>query len=79
MLKKYYSRTAAKEGETKKDVGGGDAGGFPAVENAFLIFGRGDCGHVQQLAQAGAAQGPRCGEGPSFLPRLVGGRHHLQS
>jgi hypothetical protein len=31
MLKKYYSRAAAKEGEAKKDGGGGDAGGFPAA------------------------------------------------
>jgi hypothetical protein len=33
MLKKYYSCGAAKDG------GDGDAGGFPAVENVFLIFG----------------------------------------
>jgi hypothetical protein len=39
MLKKYYSRAAAKEGKAKKDGGDGDAGGFPAVENVFLIFG----------------------------------------
>jgi hypothetical protein len=39
MLKKYYSHAAAKEGEAKKDGGDGDAGGFPAVENVFLIFG----------------------------------------
>jgi hypothetical protein len=39
MLKKYYSRAAAKEGEAKKDGGDGDAGSFPAVENVFLIFG----------------------------------------
>jgi hypothetical protein len=39
MLKKYYSRVAAKEGEAKKDGGDGDAGGFPVVENVFLIFG----------------------------------------
>jgi hypothetical protein len=39
MLKKYYSRAVAKEGEAKKDGGDGDAGGFPAVENVFLIFG----------------------------------------
>jgi hypothetical protein len=32
MLKKYYSRVAAKDGEAKKDSGDGDAGGF-------LIFG----------------------------------------
>jgi hypothetical protein len=38
MLKKYYSRAAAKDGEAKKDDGDGDAGGFPAVENVFLIF-----------------------------------------
>jgi hypothetical protein len=39
MLKKYYSCAAAKDGEAKKDEGDGDAGGFPAVENVFLIFG----------------------------------------
>jgi hypothetical protein len=39
MLKKYYSRAAAKDGKAKKDGGDGDAGGFPAVENVFLIFG----------------------------------------
>jgi hypothetical protein len=39
MLKKYYSRAAAKEGEDKKDGGHGDTGSFPAVENVFLIFG----------------------------------------
>jgi hypothetical protein len=39
MLKKYYSHAATKEGEAKKDGGGGDAGGFPAVQNVFLIFG----------------------------------------
>jgi hypothetical protein len=40
MLKKYYSRAAAKDGEAKKYGDDGDAGGFPAVENIFLIFGR---------------------------------------
>jgi hypothetical protein len=39
MIKKYYSRVAAKDGEAKKDSGDGDVGGFPAVENVFLIFG----------------------------------------
>jgi hypothetical protein len=39
MLNKYYNHAAAKEGEAKKDGGDGDAGGFPAVENFFLIFG----------------------------------------
>jgi hypothetical protein len=39
MLKKYYSHAAAKDGEAKKDGGDGDAGGFPVVENVFLIFG----------------------------------------
>jgi hypothetical protein len=39
MLKKYYSRDAAEDGEAKKDGGDGDTGGFPAMENAFLIFG----------------------------------------
>jgi hypothetical protein len=39
MLRKYYSRVAAKEDEAKKDVGDGGARGFPVVENVFLIFG----------------------------------------
>jgi hypothetical protein len=39
MLKKYYSCAAVKDGEAKKDGGDGDAGGFPVVENVFLIFG----------------------------------------
>jgi hypothetical protein len=39
MLKRYYSRTPAKDGEVKKDGGDDDAGSFPAVENVFLIFG----------------------------------------
>jgi hypothetical protein len=39
LLKNYYSRAAAKDGEAKKDGGDGDAGGFPTVENVFLIFG----------------------------------------
>jgi hypothetical protein len=39
MLKKYYNRAAVKDGDAKKDGGDGDAGGFPAVENVFLIFG----------------------------------------
>jgi hypothetical protein len=39
MLKKYYSRAAAKEDEAKKDGGDRDACGFPTVENVFPIFG----------------------------------------
>jgi hypothetical protein len=39
MLKRFYGRAAAKDDEVKKDGGDGDAGGFPAVENVFLIFG----------------------------------------
>jgi hypothetical protein len=39
MLKNFYGRAAAKEAEAKKDGRDGDAGGFPAVENVFLIFG----------------------------------------
>jgi hypothetical protein len=38
LLKRYYSRAAAKDGEAKKDGGDGDTGGFPVVENVFLIF-----------------------------------------
>jgi hypothetical protein len=39
MLKRFYGRAAAKDDEAKKDGGDGDAGGFPAMENVFLIFG----------------------------------------
>jgi hypothetical protein len=39
MLKRFYDRATAKDDEAKKDGGDGDAGGFPAVENVFLIFG----------------------------------------
>jgi hypothetical protein len=39
MLKRFYGRAAAKDDEAKKDGGDGDVGGFPAVENVFLIFG----------------------------------------
>jgi hypothetical protein len=38
MLRKYYRHAATKDGEAKKDGGDGDAGGFPVVENVFLIF-----------------------------------------
>jgi hypothetical protein len=56
MLKRFFGRAAAKDDEAKKDGGDGDAGGFPAVENVFLIFGGGGHhGHVQPPAQAGAA------------------------
>jgi hypothetical protein len=39
MLKRFYGRAAAKDDEGKKDGADGDVGGFPAVENVFLIFG----------------------------------------
>jgi hypothetical protein len=39
MLKRFYDRAAAIDGEAKNNGGDGDAGGFPAVENVFLIFG----------------------------------------
>jgi hypothetical protein len=39
MLKRFYGRAAAKDDEAKKDGGDGDASGFLAVENVFLIFG----------------------------------------
>jgi hypothetical protein len=38
FLKRFYGRAAAKGAEAKKDGGDGDAGGFLAVENVFLIF-----------------------------------------
>jgi hypothetical protein len=39
MLKRFYGRAAAKDDEATKDGGDSNAGGFPAVENVFLIFG----------------------------------------
>jgi hypothetical protein len=39
VLKRYYRCAATKDGEAKKDGGDSDVGGFPAVENVFLIFG----------------------------------------
>jgi hypothetical protein len=39
VLKRYYSRAAAKDVKAKKNTGHGDASGFPAVETVFLIFG----------------------------------------
>jgi hypothetical protein len=39
MVKRFYGRAAAKDDEAKKDGANGNAGGFPTVENVFLIFG----------------------------------------
>jgi hypothetical protein len=39
LFKRFYGRAAAKDAEAKKDGGDGDTGGFPDVENVFLIFG----------------------------------------
>jgi hypothetical protein len=41
LLKRYYSRAAAKDGEAKKDGGDGDAGGFPAVRPSTSSSGGG--------------------------------------
>jgi hypothetical protein len=41
MLKRFYVCAAAKDDEAKKDGGDSDTGGFPSVENVFLIFGGG--------------------------------------
>jgi hypothetical protein len=46
MIKRFYGRAAAKDEEAKKDGSDGDAGGFPTVENVFLIFGGGDRRYV---------------------------------
>jgi hypothetical protein len=59
LLKWFYGRTTAKDAEAKKDGGDGDAGGFPDVENVFLIFGGADRRHVEPLEQAGVARGSR--------------------
>jgi hypothetical protein len=76
MLKKYYSRAAAKDGETKKDGGGGDAGGFPAVENVFLIFG-GPTVDMFNSQRKRERHEVLTAEKLPLLPRLVGGHHHL--
>jgi hypothetical protein len=76
MLKKYYSHAATKEGEAKKDGGDGDVDGFPAVENVFLIFG-GPTVDMSKSQRKRERHEVCSGEGSSFLPRLVGGRHHL--
>jgi hypothetical protein len=39
LLKRFYGCAAAKDNEAKKDRGDGEACGFSAVENVFLIFG----------------------------------------
>jgi hypothetical protein len=54
MLKKNYSHVTVKEDQAKKDGGDRGVGGFPTMENIFLIFGGADGRHVQQPAQAGA-------------------------
>jgi hypothetical protein len=55
MLKQFYGRVAAKDDEAKKDGGDGDAGGFPAVENVFLIFGGGQPWTCQAASARGSA------------------------
>jgi hypothetical protein len=77
MLKRFYGRATAKDDEAKKDGGDGDAGGFPPWRMSSSSSG-GDRRHLQPPAQAGAARGSRRREGASRLPRLVGGRHHVQ-
>jgi hypothetical protein len=52
MLKKYYSHTATKEGMTKKDGGDRDTDSFLAVENVFLIFGRGGGGATVDMSNS---------------------------
>jgi hypothetical protein len=59
MLKKYYSGAAAKDGVAKKDGGDGDAGGFPAVENVFLIFrGRPSTCPTASASESGTRSSP---------------------
>jgi hypothetical protein len=70
MLKKFYGRGASEDAEAKKDGGDGDAGGFPAVENVFLIFG----GPTVDMT----SRQRKWERHEVLLPRLVGGRHHLQ-
>jgi hypothetical protein len=78
MLKKYYSRAATNDGEAKKDGGDGDVGGFPAVENVFLIFG----GPIVDMSNSQRKRERHevlaADKAPPLLPRLVGGHHHLQ-
>jgi hypothetical protein len=64
LLKRFYGCAAVKDAEAKKDGGDGDAGGFPTVENVFLIFG----GQPSTCRTASAS-----GSGTRFSPR----RKHL--
>jgi hypothetical protein len=60
MLKKFYGRAATKDAEAKKDGGDGDAGGFPAVENVFLIFeGRPSACRAASASGSGTRSSPR--------------------
>jgi hypothetical protein len=60
MLKKFYGRAAAKDAEAKKDGGDGDAGGFPAVERVFLIFGgRPSTCRAASVSGSGTRSSPR--------------------
>jgi hypothetical protein len=68
MLKKYYSRAAAKDDEAKKDGGYGDVGGFPAVENVFLIFGGPTMDMSNSQCKREQQGGRRGREGSSLLP-----------
>jgi hypothetical protein len=73
LLKRYYSRAVAKDGEAKKDGGNGDAGGFRAVENIFLIFGGGGRPWTCPTASA-SGSGTRSSPWRRLLPPSSTGR-----
>jgi hypothetical protein len=73
MLKKFYEGRRGQEVRRRWR-----RRRLPRCEERVPHLRGGDRRHVEPPAQAGAAQGPRRGEGASLLPRLVGGCHHLQ-
>jgi hypothetical protein len=77
MLKKYFSRTAAKDGEAKKDGRDGDVGGFPRWRTSSSSSG-GQQWTCPTVSASGSDTRSLLRRGLPLLPRLVGGRHHLQ-
>jgi hypothetical protein len=67
MLKKFYGRATAKDGEAKKDGVTATPVASPRWRTSSSSWG-GNRRHVEPPAQAGAARGSRRGEGASLLP-----------
>jgi hypothetical protein len=73
MLKRFYGRAATKDDDAKKDGGDGDAGGFPAVKNVFLIF-RGGRPSTSPAASASGSGTRFSPQRRRLLPSSIGRR-----